>query len=143
MDICSAEKLLSDNKLKVTKKRLAVLELLLNTAGPVSINEIFNKLNKEINIDMATVYRVINRFMENHIVREVSSGNNVSLYEKACIHNPIHPHFICAACGQVYCLKKSNLEFENSLLQQTLDLPEVNVINEVDIELKGICSNCI
>ena len=55
-----------------------------------------------------------------------------------CIHNPVHPHFICLKCNNIKCLP----ELEESIVNSIVNSDKSDRIDTVEIFLKGICREC-
>lgn len=62
---------LKEKGLKVTRQRLAILEVLVEENFPLSAQNIFSKLRRNNpNLRLSTVYRTLNSFVEKKIVRK-------------------------------------------------------------------------
>ena len=90
-----------------------------------------------IEVDRATIYRVLNRFHEDGLVHRVI-GENGKQYFALCDsceksdHNHDHFHFRCKKCGKVECLSK---EIE-------IRLPEGYISENFNGMIVGTCSGC-
>lgn len=138
MGICIAKDMLKAKRLKVTEKREKVLELILASERPKTARDLHEAASLHGNIDLVTVYRVLSLLLEKGIIREIVGESGTSFYEKACEHNPVHPHFHCGECGKVYCLEP--LTFEEGLI-----LGRVGKgfrIASVSLDIKGVCDKC-
>ena len=69
--ICKSEDLLNINNIRITKARKKILDYLIKTQNCVCIQKIFDDIKKSIDIDLATVYRSVNLFVEKGIIREL------------------------------------------------------------------------
>lgn len=130
--------MLKAKRLKVTEKREKVLELILASERPKTARDLHEAASLHGNIDLVTVYRVLSLLLEKGIIREIVGESGTSFYEKACEHNPVHPHFHCGECGKVYCLEP--LTFEEGLI-----LGRVGKgfrIASVSLDIKGVCDKC-
>jgi len=97
--------------LKVTHARRSVLKLLeTHPHSHLSAYDIHKQLyNKEKNVGIATVYRVLNQFVEAGICVRHNFETGQSLYELAPdVH---HDHMICLLTGTV-------TEFEDKLIEE-------------------------
>ncbi|WP_024787396.1 MULTISPECIES: Fur family transcriptional regulator [unclassified Lebetimonas] len=118
--------------LNLKKTELKIAKLLQK--GICSAKE----LQKNLNVDKATVYRNIHSLLKKKIIREIKNSEGISFYEINCkIHNPIHPHFECKICKKIYCLNALKPEDVISLTKYT-DFE----IDSVEIKFKGICNEC-
>ncbi|WP_022851193.1 Fur family transcriptional regulator [Limisalsivibrio acetivorans] len=134
MSTCIARDLLRGKNLKVTQARERVLDVLLGSERPLNAKEV----HSESESDQATVYRALSVLKESGLVREILGESGVSFYEKACRHNPVHPHFHCEVCGMVYCLDP--LSFEDGLILGKVG--EGFTVKSVSLDIKGVCSKC-
>jgi Fe2+ or Zn2+ uptake regulation protein len=135
---CVAVDLLKAGKVKITERREKILSLILASKSPLSAKDLHERANSESNIDLVTVYRVVSLLKEKGLVREILGDSGTAFYEKACVHNPVHPHFHCEKCGRVFCLEP--LSFEEGLI-----LGRVGrgcVIRSVSLDVKGVCEKC-
>ena len=136
MDKCNAKELLSSHNLKATKQRVLILDEIINNLHLFTANTIFELVSE--NVDLVTVYRVLNKFLEEGIVREILGQGDSKTYELSCIHNPVHPHFSCSKCGKLFCLKA----VKESILSDLEDGCDGFTVNEITIQFSGICKSC-
>ena len=97
--------------LKVTRARRSVFKLLeTHPHSHLSAYDVHQKLfNKEKNVGIATVYRVLNQFVEAGICVRHNFETGQSLYELAPdVH---HDHMVCLTTGMV-------TEFEDELIEE-------------------------
>jgi Fur family ferric uptake transcriptional regulator len=97
--------------LKVTRARISVFKLLeTHPHSHLSAYDIHQQLfDKEKSIGIATVYRVLNQFVEAGICVRHNFETGQSLYELAPdIH---HDHMVCLSTGMV-------TEFEDKLIEE-------------------------
>ncbi len=123
--------------LKTTKNREVILACIKKLKKPFTIPELLNLLDKE-NIDQVTVYRTINSFKENDMVREIWLAKSNLHYEYN--HGHHHHHFVCSKCGTVE-------DIDICIPQKTLtDVLKKNTafasITGHSFELFGICKKC-
>ena len=89
--------------LKVIEPRLTILELMQNTREQMqhfSAEDIYKLLlEKQSEIGLATVYRVLNQFEEVGILTRHNFDANKAVYELNFNHE--HDHIICMDCGKV------------------------------------------
>lgn len=136
MNKCNASNLLKTNGLKLTKQRVRVLEIIISKEGIFSATDLFNNISREI--DLVTIYRILSLFKEKKIIREILSNSESKKYEMACIHNPIHPHFSCRVCGKLYCMDA----VESNLIPSLQAYCKDYILEDITIQLSGICSSC-
>jgi Fe2+ or Zn2+ uptake regulation protein len=113
--------------------------MILGSDRPYSAKDLHDMASEKGNIDLVTVYRVVSLLLENGLIREIKGDSGTAYYEKACEHNPVHPHFHCGECGKVYCLEP--LTFEEGLI---LGRVGKNFrIRSVSLDIKGVCEKCV
>ena len=139
-DTKNMEALLALRKAGISKtsQRLAVLDILLKSAKPLSANTIRQSLKTKARIDKVTVYRVLSVFKKSGIVREIASAGGANYFEMVSRENPIHPHFNCRNCGEFTCM-------ETKLFQKMPELvfsKDNYSIERIEINVSGLCSDC-
>jgi Fur family transcriptional regulator, ferric uptake regulator len=137
-DLCEPEKILKDCHLKLTGQRLEILKVIISNSLPFSIQDIKNKLKK--NIDLVTIYRFIDILNGNNLISEVYNSEGTRYFELSCIHNPNHPHFICKKCGKIYCIKDFLIEKD---LEINKNMIKNYQVSNISINLSGICNSCL
>lgn len=92
MDRAAVEKLLKENKLKVTKTRVEVMMLLKNTPTHPSAEMIMKELKDQgLSISFASVYNILEIFYYNGLIRKMKDENNVMRFDG---NTDFHLHFI-------------------------------------------------
>ncbi|MEZ0537265.1 Fur family transcriptional regulator [Caldicellulosiruptoraceae bacterium PP1] len=130
------DKILKQYDLKVTTKRIYVLFEFLNNNKSISAEEVYINLNsKGIKINLATVYRIIEIFVQKGLLVKSCIVDRKCLYH---IKDKEHYHFfVCIKCN-----KKSEInqcfieEIEMSLKQKNYTVLSHNM------EIYGICDLC-
>lgn len=135
MDKCKAVSLLSEKKIKVTKQRLTVLELIILKDSLFCANDLFNELKNDM--DLVTIYRNLILLSREGILREVMNKNDRRYFEISCIHNPEHPHFFCNSCNKIYCLKS-----KKNYMPKKINTDDNFIIYETILQYNGICPSC-
>lgn len=130
------EDLLKSKNLRITKQRRLILDYIDKEDKPISGQEIYDDLQKEIAIDLSTIYRNLNILEENHILLKTSDMNGISYYQ---INNEDHKHFIsCNNCGKKYVIESCPVhELEKRVMEET-----GFIINGHNFEFYGICPDC-
>ncbi|QEN05257.1 transcriptional repressor [Thiospirochaeta perfilievii] len=136
MGRCDSKELLKSKGMKATKQRVQILEEIIVKQRVFSVNDLYKELNNDM--DLVTVYRVLNLFNDKNIVREIFSNNDSKMYELSCIHNPVHPHFNCKKCGKIYCLEAID---EKNLISLKKSCPGFTIEN-ISMQFSGICDKC-
>lgn len=122
--------------LKVTSPRMKILEILKNPDFQhVSAEDVYRVLlEKNEEIGLATVYRVLNQFDDAGIVTRHHFEGGRSVFELSAKDH--HDHLVCLTCGRV-------IEFEDDVIEQRqLDVAEANNITLTNhsLYLYGECN---
>jgi Fe2+ or Zn2+ uptake regulation protein len=135
---CNAAETLREAGLSQTTQRTAVMEIIMQANGPLSAAEILNRTDPRQKINKVTIYRILSSFKEHRIIRELPTDQGTNLYEIACRHNPIHPHFYCKTCRIMSCLPPLTL----SQAMDWFDGSNAFRIEDVHVNLSGVCRQC-
>lgn len=131
--------ILRKHHIRATSKRVAMLTEIFEQEVPFSVAELHGSLGERLAVDLVTVYRFLNLLLEKGVVRCFRGPGNEQYFEKACIHNPLHPHFVCRKCGEMTCLR--DLPFDDAPWRENLEgkgyRPE-----GVTLVVRGLCSRC-
>ena len=122
---------------KNTKVRQALVEILLRTNSPLSINDLLESLFKEkLAPNKTTIYREIDFLKKQEILQEVEFGDGKKRYEVSGEH---HHHIVCVNCKKVTDVQ----------MEQDLDLFNAKIVRQAgykpvghSLEFFGLCSNC-
>lgn len=124
--------------LRVTPARIAVLQLLLNSASPQPHSIVAAGL-AHLGIDSATVFRNLNSMTRVGLLRRAELGDHVWRFEAVRkneqVHDSTHPHFLCVDCGEVTCLE--DVQLTASSQQVAAGIGEVT-----EILVRGHCKQC-
>lgn len=122
-------------KRRSTPAKDAVMSVLASARKAMSQDAIERKIN--IDIDRATIYRVLNRFCEDGILHRVVAEDGKQYFavcmkcdeKKLADH---HFHFRCTACQTIECLP-APVHFS---------VPEGYKVENINCILTGICKDC-
>ena len=132
-------KSLKQLNLKVTPKRIAIVELLMKEPGYLSPEEIWKKMKGQFSrIGLPTVYRNLEELAEGNIISKITHPNR-QLYYFFCGNNEHHHHFVCLSCRNVddinFCaIHELRKEVRNKLNAQ--------VLSHV-LQVNGLCKDCL
>lgn len=116
------EEIIKNKNIKLTPARLELLEILITANKPVCYDDI----KDTINMDKATFYRNISKFVDEKIISSFESNDKKRYF---AFETKIHPHFICNYCNTIECINNFDaITLKNHVIE--------NVI------LKGRCHNC-
>jgi Fur family ferric uptake transcriptional regulator len=137
---CDYTNLLEESGLESTSKRLQVLEVIGDNNSPLSARQIFETLSRTYNINLVTVYRILDLLVEKGLIDRISGGSRSFVYGLAPNENhPAHPHFYCKSCGNLECLNPQSLNVDMQAMQRTFP----GVIENVEVRIDGVCKNCL
>ena len=132
----SPEILLRDHGLRVTRPRIAVLEVLAE-GGHFEVDEIANRVRGRLEtVSMQAVYDVLGALARVGLARRIEPAGSPALYERRVGDN--HHHVVCRGCGAIGdvdcavgeapCLEPSNTHGF--------------VIDEAEVTFWGLCLDC-
>lgn len=101
-------KILTDNNLKVTPQRTAVLEVIYNLNNHPSADYIIDYLRLNFpHIPLSTVYKILDVFVEKGIVTKVKTDDDVMRYDYV---REKHHHLYCADSDRIEDYIDENLD---------------------------------
>ena len=132
----SPEILLRDHGLRVTRPRIAVLEVLAE-GGHFEVDEIANRVRNRLEtVSMQAVYDVLGALARVGLARRIEPAGSPALYERRAGDN--HHHIVCRGCGasgdvdcavgEAPCLEPSNTHGF--------------VIDQAEVTFWGLCPSC-
>ena len=131
----------NDNKLlnknvKPTAMRELVLNALLEQNVAISLSDLEKKFNR---VDKVTLYRTLKTFEEKKLIHSIDDGTGAVKYalcKETCQCHPeeLHVHFYCLKCQHTFCLTDIPIP--------SINLPVNFSIENVNMVVKGVCSNC-
>jgi Fur family transcriptional regulator, ferric uptake regulator len=107
-----------------------ILNLLENSDLPVSVPDILVK----VKANKTTVYRELDQFLSDGLVKEVEFGDGKKRYE---IEKSHHHHLVCKNCGKIEDIEIN----EKSLLTKIKTKSNFKIENH-SIEFFGLCNLC-
>jgi len=131
-----AEEELRSRGLRVTRPRLAVLDVLAQ-GGHLGVDEIARQVRSRIeSVSTQAVYDVLNVFAEAGLARRIEPAGGAARYERRTGDN--HHHVVCRECGvvgDVDCAVGAA-----PCLEPTAD--HGFVIDEAEVTFWGSCPDC-
>lgn len=123
--------------MKHTKKRELILNLLTQSNKPMSAEEIYAILSQSIPVHLSTIYRALNALVENKMVTKHIMQDQKMYFS---IKENEHKHqLICNICNTITNMESCPIEkLENDITVHT-----GFQVTEHDLEIRGICSNCL
>jgi Fe2+ or Zn2+ uptake regulation protein len=132
-------KILKSLNLKITPKRLALLDILMNESSYLSPEEIWQRMKKEFRkIGLPTIYRNLEELSERNIISKVTHPNR-QLYYYFCLNRSHHHHFVCLSCRSVEDINFCALDELQKEVKRKLN---GKVISHI-LQVNGYCRNCL
>jgi Fur family ferric uptake transcriptional regulator len=126
--------ILKDSDMKITKNRLAVLELLISNSKPMSVEDIFKKLKTA---DQVTIYRILNQFVLKDIVYQTDFRSGKAYFEFQDHH---HHHIVCKGCGD---LEEVDICVPETFIKKVQNQSgKFKNISDHALEFFGLCCKC-
>ncbi|MBU2547701.1 MAG: transcriptional repressor [Proteobacteria bacterium] len=137
---CDYRAMLEDSGLGFTPRRARVLEVVGNSAAPVSAQDVIDRLRPAQAINRVTVYRILDRLVEYGLIERLSAGDRSFRYGPAYGENhPPHPHFYCTGCGRMECLDMESLGLHLDALATRFS----GRVDKIEIRIDGSCRRCL
>lgn len=121
-------------KLKNTKNRTKILTIFEKTTEPLCAEDIYIKVNKEINI--ATIYRNLNTLTDKRILSKAIL-NDGKMYYKLNVTNHKH-NLICNICHNIKPIENCPIDLISKNIKDTTGYE----ITNHKLEIQGICPEC-
>jgi len=125
-------------RLKLTRQRQAVVELIFSDSGHFEAEALVERLKiGRTRVSRATVYRTLELLRECQLVEKLDFGTPRSFYE----HVPPgehHDHLICTRCGNVIEFHNDRLEALQSEICSNFGFQD----SYHSLRIFGLCSKC-
>lgn len=132
--------LLETGGVENTPNRLAVLEIVGNSASPLTAQEVYETLNRHREVNRVTVYRILEILVEKELLERISGGDRAFRYGMGVLADTAHhPHFYCIRCGNMECLTSEILDLDMDAFERTF----TGEVQKVEIRIDGVCKNCL
>jgi len=132
-------RILKEINLKVTPKRLAILEILAESFCCMTPDEIWRKLKERFNkVGLPTVYKNLQELSECGVLSSVIHPDRKSYYY-FCRNKLNHCHFVCLSCHNVEDITSSKIA---SLQKNIEGLLAGKLLSHI-LQLNGLCKNCL
>lgn len=125
--------MLKEKSLKVTPQRMAILEAIMNVKNHPSAENVVDYIRKNHpNISIATVYKVLDVLVDNHLIGRVKTDKDVMRYD-AILES--HHHLYCSESDKIEDYFDDEL---NNMLQEYFKKKEIPNFKVEDIKLQII-----
>ena len=129
---------LASKRLKLTRQRQAVVDLIFSDSGHFEAEALVERLKQgRTRVSRATVYRTLELLRECQLVEKLDFGTPRSFYE----HVPPgehHDHLICTRCGNVIEFHNDRLEALQSEICGNFGFQD----SYHSLRIFGLCSKC-
>jgi Fur family ferric uptake transcriptional regulator len=132
-------KLLKSNRLKYTKQRELILEIIYNNKGHFTPEDIYNLIKMsypDVKLGIATVYRTLTLLEDAEIVSSISFGTQGKKYELGLKEH--HDHLVCIECGGIEEFFDETIEKQQEEIAKQFNFKMTNHI----MKITGVCSAC-
>ncbi|NLT40999.1 MAG: transcriptional repressor [Clostridiales bacterium] len=137
-DAVDLSRVLRNSGLKNTRNRSAILGILALSDSPVSAEDVYLKLkDKNINVNMSTVYRALDMFAAKNLARKLAiADENRALFE---FNRLEHRHYlVCLRCKKTTAIHSCPLaNYEKTIAEKTN-----YVISGHNLNMYGYCPDC-
>lgn len=122
--------------LKITKPRSIILNIFKNTNRVLNVSEVYEIcMENNFDINLSTVYRTCEKFVEKNILDKVVSSDRISGY-KISIAGHVHK-LNCNLCKKIV---EVNCPF--NILSQYIESSTGFTLTKHSIHISGICYEC-
>lgn len=127
---------LTNRNIRPTAMRELVLDILTEQTAAISLSDLEQNFHKS---DKVTLYRTLKTFEEKKLIHSIDDGTGAVKYalcKESCQCHPeeLHVHFLCLKCQHTFCLNDIPIPF--------IKLPVNFSIENINMVVKGVCSNC-
>lgn len=127
--------MLTKHDLKITKSRIALLELIQKEERPVDSQFLIDVLQRTSEIDRVTIFRILNILTEYGILRKLEFGEGKARYE---LNTKDHHHLICQNCGSIQDISDCDI----NALEKEIKLKKHFLVKLHTLEFYGLCKDC-
>lgn len=124
--------------LKVTPKRLAIIDILAGELRYLSAEEVWNVMKDRFKqIGLPTVYRNLEDLSQGGLIIKIIHPDR-KLYYYYCHNTNHHHHFVCVSCRKV-----QDLQFcgEEQIVREVEDTLKGKVVSHL-FQVYGLCQDC-
>lgn len=125
-----------NNGLRITPARVAVLNILENSVKPLDIASIIKEVSgRHVDADQATIYRIIENFIQKDLVVRLQLQEKKFYYERK---KKDHHHAICRHCGAIEDIGRCSMKRAEKKVEAKLGFK----IENHTLEFFGTCRGC-
>ncbi|MEP6703897.1 MAG: transcriptional repressor [Acidobacteriota bacterium] len=121
----------------LTKQRLAVLQVIRESEGHLTANEVFESARRLLpGISFATVYNSLRFLKLGGMIGEVRFGRDSARYDRTLTR---HDHAICSNCSKLVDIE---MHIPSGLLEEAA-LRSHFEAESIELTLRGLCPDCV
>jgi Fur family peroxide stress response transcriptional regulator len=118
----------------MTTQREHVYQTLLNQTDHPTADDVYLRVKADMpEIAMATVYNTLDALVKCGLIKQVNVERSATRY---CSNLKDHCHFFCEECGNMH-----DVDYKNGKGDLPVKIPRGLVPTQVDISIRGHCSN--
>lgn len=122
--------------LRITPARVAVLKILESSLRPLDIGTIYKEVSRShVDADQATIYRIIENFIEKELVVRLQLQEKKFYYE---YKKGDHHHAVCTNCAVIEDLGRCSMKRTEAKVEERFGFK----IKNHSLEFFGLCKNC-
>ena len=130
---------LREHGLPVTQQREAVAEVVFESSGHLSVEDIEGRLrDRGERIGKATIYRTLETLVKSGLVEEHDFREGFKRYEHLFGQQPVRVHLVCTECGKVAEIHSSELV----RVQEEEARKHGFVPARYRLQIYGLCATC-
>lgn len=133
--------LLKSAGLKSTQGRIGVLDVLIQAGLPQTVEQLSATLGSKAP-DRATLYRIVDQFVQSGLAKEIHFNDSVVRYEINGLEEHDHccHHVVCKNCGLVAHIESNDVE--KAISKMTSKVKAFAQVDEHTLEFFGVCNSC-
>ncbi len=125
-------------RLKVTPRRLAVMNCLGEERAYLSAEEVWHRVRPRLgSIGLPTVYRILDELAGAHIVTRIFRSDRKQYYF-LCPNQEHHHHFVCDSCRHVEDMDLCGLD---GMTREIVRRSGGRVLSHI-LQVNGLCAEC-
>lgn len=122
--------------IKATRQRRAIIEILQLAEEPLSADEIYTRIPRDVEVNYSTVYRTLSTLADRGVLIKVGEAGGKIFY---LLRNHTHNHhLVCTGCQKLIEISECPIEGLSRQIAQNTGF----VITGHHLELTGICPEC-
>ncbi len=130
---------LKDNRLKITPRRKAVIDIFMSRGVRMGPYDVYGKLKKRLpTIGLPTVYRILAEFKNVGILVQSLSEDRQLRYALCNLPNEHHHHFTCRKCRKTEEVEFCNFKEASQFIEKKLNAK----VEAHQLQIEGLCSEC-